>query len=175
MVTNQCKLKVKEIFKNNGIHYFILKNGEVEIMEELTNTHYQLIRKELEEFELIDDLKVIHLNKIKNVIIEIVHYSDQFQNIDIIDYLTHKLNMEYDYMSNLFFETYGTTIEYFFQSHKMERIKELMVYENLTLKKISQIMGYNNASQLSFQFKKTTGLAPSFFKSIKINRFKLIG
>jgi AraC-like DNA-binding protein len=115
----------------------------------------------------MDDKKAILIEKIKNVIIEMVHYTDELPETNFSDYLSKKLNYDYTYLSNLFSETEATTIEHFIMLHKIERVKELIIYDELNLTEIAFKLHYSSVSHLSNQFKKITGLTPSFFKSLK--------
>jgi AraC-like DNA-binding protein len=115
----------------------------------------------------MDDKKAILIEKIKNVIIEMVHYSDEMPKTNFSDYLSKKLEYDYTYLSNLFSETEATTIEHFIMLHKIERVKELIIYDELNLTEIAFKLHYSSVAHLSTQFKKITGLTPSFFKSLK--------
>ncbi len=120
--------------------------------------------------ELMDDRKSILIEKIKNIIVELVHYSDILPKTNLSDYLSDKLNYDYTYLANLFSEVHGTTIEKFFINHKIERVKELLVYDELNLKEIAYKLHYSSASHLSSQFKRVSGLTPSHFKQLKHKR-----
>ena len=120
--------------------------------------------------ELMDDKKAILIEKIKSVIIEMVHYDDEKPKTNFSDYLTKKLSYDYTYMANLFSEVTGITIEYFIIAHKIERVKELLIYDELNLTQISYKLNYSSVAHLSTQFKKATGLTPSFFKQLKRKR-----
>ena len=115
----------------------------------------------------MDDKKSILIERIKKVIVELVHYSEDPLNINFSDYLSQKLNYDYTYMANLFSESQGVTIEHFLIVHKIERVKELLVYDELNITEIAWKMHYSSVAHLSNQFKKITGLTPSFFKKIK--------
>lgn len=147
--------------------------GEVEIREEeLKATQFAELRKELLKFgfELLEDKKIILIEKIKNIIIEMIHYSDEPPVLNFSNYLSEKLNYDYNYLSNLFSEVKGSTIEHYIISHKIERAKELLVYNQLTLTEIAEKLHYSSVAHLSNQFKKVTGLTPSFFKKMKHKR-----
>jgi AraC-like DNA-binding protein len=165
-------MMVKEELRKLGLHFIVVDLGEVEIMEDLTTLQRDLLRAALLEsgLELMDDKKAVHIEKIKNVIIEMVHYSEEAIKINFSDYLSEKLKHDYTYMSNLFSEVQGTTIEQFIISHKVERIKELIIYDELNITEIAYKMNYSSVAHLSNQFKKVTGLSPTHFKQLKDKR-----
>lgn len=169
MVSTRCKMEVKEQLKKLGLHYIVVDLGEIEIMENLTMSQRELLKKALLDsgLELMDDKKAVLIEKIKNVIIEMVHHSDEVLKINFSSYLRDKLNHDYTYLSNLFSEVQGTTIEQYIISHKIERIKELIIYGELNVTEIAWKMGYSSVAHLSSQFKKVTGLSPSHFKQMK--------
>ncbi|MFM9987155.1 helix-turn-helix domain-containing protein [Flavobacterium sp.] len=172
MVSNRCKIVVKEILKEMNLHFVLVDLGEVEIMENLTPEQYELLKKELLEsgLELIDDKKSILIEKIKTIIIQMVHHSDEDLKINFSEYLSEKLHHNYNYIANLFSEVQGVTIEHFIINHKVEKIKELMIYGELTITEIAYKMNYSSVAHLSTQFKKVTGLSPSHFKQLKHKR-----
>lgn len=169
MVSLRCKLVVKEALESLGLHFVILELGIVEIMQDLTEEqHLQLYDILLKSgLELMDDKKSVLIEKIKNIIIEMVHYSDELPKVTYSDYISEKMGLDYTYLSKLFSEVRGITIEHFIIAHKIERVKELLLYDELNLTQISYIMNYSSVSHLSKQFKKVTGLTPSFFKKLK--------
>jgi AraC-like DNA-binding protein len=169
MVSLRCKLVVKEALESLGLHFVILELGIVEIMQDLTEAqHIQLHDILLKSgLELMDDKKSVLIEKIKNIIIEMVHYSDELPKVTYSDYISEKMGLDYTYLSKLFSEVRGITIEHFIIAHKIERVKELLLYDELNLTQISYIMNYSSVSHLSKQFKKVTGLTPSFFKKLK--------
>lgn len=169
MVSLRCKMVVKEALEKLGLHYVILELGCVEIMTDLTEVQRQQLQVTLQRagLELIDDKKAMLIEKIKNVIIEMVHYTDEFPKVNYSDYISEKLGLDYTHLSKLFSEIKGITIEHFIIAHKIERVKELLLYDELNLTQISYIMNYSSVSHLSKQFKKVTGLTPSFFKQLK--------
>ena len=133
MVSNRCKMAVKEELKRLGLHFILVELGEVEIMENITMHQREQLKKSLLDsgLELMDDRKAMLIEKIKNVIIQMVHHSDEVIKINFSDYLHEKLNHDYTYLANLFSEVQGTTIEQFMIAHKVERIKELIIYGEL--------------------------------------------
>ncbi len=163
---------VKTELKNLGLHYIVVDLGEVEIMEKITDEQRKLLQIALLEsgLELMDDKRAILIEKIKNVIIEMVHHSDELIKNNFSDYLSEKLRYDYTYLANLFSEVQGTTIEQFIISHKVERIKELIIYGELNISEIAWKMNYCTVSHLSNQFKKVTGLSPYHFKQLKDKR-----
>jgi len=169
MVSLRCKMVVKEALEKLGVHYVILELGTVEVMEDLTEVQREKLRKTLlmSGLELMDDKKAMLIEKIKNVIIEMVHYTDELPKINYSDYISEKLGLDYTHISKIFSEVKGITIEQFIIAHKIERVKELLLYDELNLTQISYIMNYSSVSHLSKQFKKVTGLTPSFFKLLK--------
>lgn len=169
MVSNRCKMLVKEELKNLGLHFVLVDMGVVDIMENISAEQREQISINLLKsgLELMDDKKAVLIEKIKNVIVEMVHYSDELPRTNFSEYLSEKLDHDYTYLSNLFSEMQGTTIEKFIISHKIERVKELIAYDELSLTEIAWKMHYSSVSHLSNQFKKITGLTPSFFKHLK--------
>ena len=172
MVSIRCKMLVKEELNKLGLHYLTVDLGEVAIMENITTNQRDQLKVALLDIglELMDYKKAILIEKIKNVIIEMVHYADELPDTNFSDYLSQKLNYDYTYLANLFKETEATTIEHFIILHKIERVKELLLYEELNLTQISYKLHYSSVAHLSNQFKKVTGLTPSFFKNMKHKR-----
>lgn len=146
--------------------------GEVETEKVLTHDELAQLQRALLKsgLELMDDKKAILIEKIQNIIVEMIHFSDETPALNFSNYLSEKLNYDYHYLSNLFSEVKGTTIEQYIISHKIERAKELLVYNELTLTQIAEKLHYSNVAHLSNQFKKVTGLTPSFFKKMKHKR-----
>jgi AraC-like DNA-binding protein len=172
MVCIRCKMVVKSELEKLGLHYVSVDLGETEIMEEISPeqlTHLSMALKKT-GLELLDDKKSILVEKIKTIIIELVHYADEQININLSDYLSEKLNHNYTYLANLFSEVKGTTIEQFYLAHKIEKVKELLVYDQLNLTEIAWKMHYSSVAHLSNQFKKMTGLTPTHFKNLKNKR-----
>ncbi len=172
MVSNRCKMLVKEELKRLNLHFILVDLGEVEIMEELSPESRQELSEALAEsgLELMEDKKSIIIEKIKTVIINMVHHSDELLKVNFSDFLSEKLNYDYTYLANLFSEVQGTTIGHFLISHKIERIKELIIYDELNITEIAWKMNYSSVAHLSNQFKKETGLTPSHFKQLKTKR-----
>lgn len=172
MVSLRCKMMVKEELKKLGLHFILVNLGEVEIMENLSDEKRAELKNALLQsgLELMDDKRAILIEKIKNLIIEMVHHSDEMIKVNLSDYLSEKLNHDYTYLANLFSEVQGTTIEHFMILHKVERIKELIIYDEMNISEIAWKMNYSSVAHLSNQFKKVTGLSPSHFKQLKDKR-----
>jgi AraC-like DNA-binding protein len=172
MVSNRCKIAVKDELKKLGLHFIVVDLGEVEIMETLSDEQREQLKEALlcSGLELMDDKSAILIEKIKNIIIEKVHHTDDMIKTNFSDFLSEKLNHDYTYLSNLFSEVQGTTIEHFIILHKIERIKELIIYDELNITEIAWKMNYSSVAHLSNQFKKMTGLSPSHFKQLKKKR-----
>ena len=172
MVCIRCKMVVKEELTKLGFHFTSVELGEAEVIEDLSAEQHQQVKAALLKsgLELMDDKKSILIQKIKNVIIDLVHHSDEPLTINFSNYLSRKLNYDYTYLANLFSEVQGTTIEKFLIAHKIERVKELLVYNELSLTEIAYRMHYSSVAHLSAQFKKVTGLTPSHFKQLKNKR-----
>jgi AraC-like DNA-binding protein len=168
MVSLRCKLMVKDALNRIGIPYKSINLGEVELAENISEQHREQLQKVLLKsgLELMDDKKAILIEKIKLIVIEMVHYSDEIPKVNFSEYLSEKLDLDYTYLSNLFSENQGLTIEHFVILHKIERAKELIIYDEKNLSEIANILHYSSVSHLSNQFKKITGLTPTFFKSI---------
>ncbi len=168
-VSNRCKLIVKSELKKLGLHFINLELGEVEILENISDEKLILLNTGLRKtgLELLDDKKSMLVEKIKIIIIELVHYSEELLKINFSDYLSEKLNYDYTYLANLFSENQSTTIEHFYLTHKIERVKELMIYDELNITQIADKLHYSSVAHLSNQFKKMTGLTPSQYKQLK--------
>lgn len=174
MVCNRCIMAVQQVFENLGYQPVLISLGNVETKDPIPDNNLELLRKSLESygFELIDDTKSRIIEKIKNVIIQSVHHNNEDLKINYSSYIESHLNRDYAYLSSLFSEVEGTTIEKYIILQKIERVKELLVYDELTLSEIAYKMGYSNVAYLSGQFKKVTGLTPSHFKQVKENKRK---
>ena len=172
MVSLRCIMLVKEELKKLGLHYATVELGVVDIMENITENQYTILKKNLQKsgLELLDDKKSILIEKIKAVIIEMVHYADELPNVNYSEYISTKLNYDYTYLSNIFSEVKGITIQQYIIIHKIEKVKELLLYNELNLTEISYKLHYSSVAHLSNQFKKITGLSPSFYKQLKQKR-----
>ena len=169
MVSNRCKMAVKAELDKLGLHYIVVDLGEIEIKEDITPEQHEQLKYNLllSGLELMDDKKAILIEKIKTIIVEMVHYGDEVPKVNFSDFISTKLNFDYTYLANLFSEVTGTTIEHFIIAHKIERVKELLLYDELNLTEIAYKLNYSSVAHLSNQFKKVTGLTPSFYKHLK--------
>lgn len=176
MVCNRCKTAVQNEFEKIGVVPVSIELGEVETSQELTQKQLSELENSLKHigFELIDDKKSQLIEQIKNEIIRLVHHSEEIENTNLSTILSSKLHYEYNYLSNLFSEVEGTTIEKYFISQRIEKVKEFLVYDELSLSEIANQMGYSSVAYLSSQFKKVTGLTPTFYKSLKESKRKNI-
>ena len=174
MVSLRCKMMVKEELRKLGINYVSLDLGTVEILEAITEKQRMQLSKNLLKsgLELLEDKKSILIEKIKNVITEMIHYSDELPKVNYSDYISEKLDHNYTYLANTFSEVTGITIQQYIIIHKIERVKELILYDELNLSEISYKLHYSSPAHLSNQFKKVTGLTPSFYKKMKQKRNK---
>ena len=176
MVCDRCKMLVKSELDKLGLNFSSVELGEVEIFENLTYEQLTYLDRELRKrgLELMDDKRSILVEHIKTIIIELVHYKEDQIKVNLSDYLSEKLDHNYTYLANLFSVVKGTTIEKFYLSHKIERVKELLVYDELNLSEIANKMHYSSVAHLSNQFKKMTGLTPTHFKHLKLKRRKAL-
>lgn len=163
---------VKEELKKLGLHFILVELGEVEVMENISEKLQKQLKEALSHsgLELIDNKRAVLIEKIKVVIMEMIHYSDELPKVNYSDYISEKLNYDYTYLSNLFSEVRGVTIQQYIIVHKIERAKELILYDELNLTQISYKLHYSSVAHLSNQFKKVTGLSPSHFKKLKDRR-----
>ena len=176
MVCLRCKMVVKEELLKLGLHFVTIELGEVEVMENISAGQRDQLKAALLKsgLEVMDDKKSVLIQQIKTAIIELVHYSKEPLIIKCSEFLSTKLNYDYTYLANLFSEVQGTTIEKFLITHKIERVKELLIYDELNLTEIAYLMHYSSVSHLSAQFKKVTGLTPTHFKQLKDKRRSLL-
>jgi len=174
MVCHRCRMVVKQELEKQGLHALTVELGEVELSDSISDTQRKQLNTALEQlgFELIDDKKSKIIERIKTLIVELVHQRDNDINTNLSDYLVAQLHHDYHYLSNLFSEVEGTTIEKYFIAQKIEKVKELLVYDELSLSEIAFQLNYSSVAYLSSQFKKVTGLTPSHFKTIKGNKRK---
>ena len=172
MVSLRCKLLVKSELNKMNIKFKCVELGEADLEEGISHEQIEQLKNVLLKsgLELMDDKKAMLVEKIKNIIVEIVHYSDESPQINFSHFISMKLNHNYTYLSNLFSEVTGTTIEHYTITHKIEKVKELIIYDELNLTQIALQLNYSSVAHLSNQFKKITGLTPSFFKKLKSKR-----
>ncbi len=176
MVSQRCKILVKEELKKLGLHFIVVDLGEIEIMETITPELREQLKIVLLEsgLELMDDKRAILIERIKNVITQMIHHSDELPVNNYSDYISQKMEYDYTYLSNIFSEIKGITIQQFIIINKIERVKELILYDELNLTEISYKLNYSSVAHLSNQFKKITGLSPTHFKQLKDKRRKPI-
>ncbi len=169
MVSNRCKILVKEELKKLNLHFIVVDLGEVEIMENITLEQRELLKLALVDtgLELMDDKRSILIERIITVIIDMVHHADEWPQINYSDFISKKLQHDYTYLSNIFSAVKGITIQQFIIIHKIELAKELLMYDELNLTEISYKLNYSSVAHLSNQFKKITGLTPTQFKNLK--------
>lgn len=172
MVSLRCKMMVRDELDKLGLRYRVIDLGMVDMLDEVTEQQHQQLKINLLKsgLELLDDKRSILIEKIKNVIIEMIHYSEEVPKTNYSDYLSEKLDYDYTYLSNVFSEVKGITIQQYIILNKIEKVKELLLYDELNLTEISYKLHYSSAAHLSNQFKKITGLSPSFFKKLKKKR-----
>ncbi len=172
MVCIRCQMVVKTELEKLGIRYVNVKIGEADITENITPGQVKQLDVALRKSGLLlmDDKRSVLVEKIKNAIIELVHYTEEQIKVNLSDYLSEKLNYDYTYLANLFSEVKGITVEKFYLTHKIEKVKELLVYDELNLTEIAFKLHYSSVAHLSNQFKKFTGLTPSHFKKLKHKR-----
>jgi AraC-like DNA-binding protein len=169
MVCNRCIAAVKNELKTAGYNVLDISLGEATVKEELSGEKLKQLDQSLHKlgFELIEDRKSRIIEQIKNEIVYLVHHSGEVLNTNLSAWLADKLHYDYTYLSNLFSEVEGTTIEKYYIAQRIEKVKELLVYNELTLSEIADALGYSSTAYLSSQFKKVTGLTPTFYKSVK--------
>ncbi|HJV19921.1 MAG TPA: helix-turn-helix domain-containing protein [Sediminibacterium sp.] len=174
MVSLRCKMMVKEELKKLGIHYAIVDLGMVDLLQNITEEQRAAFKTNLlaSGLELLEDQKSILIERIKNIITEMIHYSDELPDTNYSEYISKKTRHDYTYLSNIFSEVKGITIQQFIIMHKIERVKELLLYDELNLTEISYKLHYSSVAHLSNQFKKVTGLSPSYYKKLKEKRTK---
>lgn len=172
MVSLRCKMMVQQELEKLGLKYVVVELGMVKILEDITLEQRELLKKNLllSGLELLDDKKNILIERIKNVITEMIHYSDEIPTVNYSEYISEKLEYDYTYLSNIFSEVKGITIQQYIIFLKIEKVKELMLYNELNLTEISYKLHYSSVAHLSNQFKKITGLSPSYYKQLKRKR-----
>lgn len=172
MVSLRCKMIVTEALGQMGLRHAAVELGMVEILDTISEEQRNTLKTELlrSGLELLDDKRSILIERIKNVITEMIHYSDELPKVNYSDFISEKLGYDYTYLSNIFSEVKGVTIQQFIIVNKIERVKELLLYDELNLTEISYKLHYSSVAHLSNQFKKVTGLSPSFFKQLKQKR-----
>ncbi|MFA5670351.1 MAG: AraC family transcriptional regulator [Balneolaceae bacterium] len=174
MVSLRCKMMVKEELKKLGLKYIIVDLGMAEVLEDITIQQREKLKANLLKsgLELLDDKKSILIERIVSVIVEMIHHTDEIPNVNYSDYISEKLGLDYTYLANTFSEVKGITIQQFIIIHKIEKVKELLLYDELNLTEISYKLHYSSVAHLSGQFKKVTGLTPTFYKQLKKKRLQ---
>jgi len=169
MVCGRCKMVVKSELDKLGLQTISVELGEVELQDDITDSQKEILLKNLQAlgFDFIDDKKSKTIEKIKNLIVDLVHHKNNELKVNLSDYLVENLNQDYSTLSNLFSEIENTTIEKYFISQKIEKVKELLIYNELSLSEIADMLNYSNVAHLSNQFKKITGFTPTYFKQLK--------
>ncbi|MCC5942127.1 MAG: helix-turn-helix transcriptional regulator [Balneolaceae bacterium] len=174
MVSLRCKMFVKDELQKLGLNSDSVELGMVEVQDDISDEQIEAFASNLEKggLELLDDKRNILVEKIKNVIIEMVHFTEELPKVNDSDFISEKLGYDYTYLSNTFSEVKGVTIQQYIIMHKIERVKELLLYDELTLTEIAWKLDYSSVAHLSNQFKKVTGLTPTYFKELKRKREK---
>ncbi len=172
MVSLRCKMLVKEELNKLGLTHFNVELGSVEIKEDVSSEKLEVLRLKLlrSGLDLLEDSKSILIERIKSIIIEMIHYEEEIPKVNYSIYISEKMDYDYTYLANTFSEVKGITIQQYIIFHKIEKVKELLLYEQYTLTEISHILHYSSVGHLSNQFKKVTGLSPSYYKELKYKR-----
>lgn len=172
MVSLRCKMVVHQELERLDIKNAVVDLGTVELSDDLTLEQRQILKENLLKtgLEVLDDKKSILIEKIKNVVIEMIHYSEALPKENFSDYVSEKLGYDYTYLANTFSEVKGMTLQHFIIINKVEKVKELLLYDELNLTEISYKLNYSSVGHLSNQFKKITGLSPSYYKQLKQKR-----
>lgn len=172
MVSHRCKLKVKEELHKLNIRYVVVDLGVVELFKDISPEMRELLKVNLKKsgLELLDDKRSIIIERIQNAVVEMIHHSGELPKINFSEHISEKIGLDYTYLSNMFAEVRGITLQNFIIMHKIEKVKELLFYDELNLSEISYLLQYSSVAHLSAQFKKITGLTPSFYKRLKKSR-----
>lgn len=176
MVSNRCKMVVREELKRLGLHFIFVELGEIEVMENISEEKKEILKMELHKsgLELLDNLNAILIENIKNTIIELIYKTDDLLKINYNNYLSEKFKMNYNYLSDLFVNVQGIKINQYILNHKIERIKEMIIYDELSILEIAQKLNFSNIADLYVQFKKATGLSPYNFKLLRVKKNNII-
>ncbi|MBU2557025.1 MAG: helix-turn-helix domain-containing protein [Bacteroidetes bacterium] len=172
MVSLRCKMVVKQELKKLGLWYVFVDLGSVEISGDITDEQRQQLKANLSKsgLELLDDKKSILIERIKNAVIEMIHYDEALPKINLSSFISQKIGYDYTYLSNIFSEVKGITLQQYIIMHRIEKVKELLLYDDLSLTEIAYRLQYSSVAHLSNQFKKVTGLTPSYYRQLKQNR-----
>lgn len=176
MVSLRCKIVVRDVLQKMGLHHISIDVGMVEILEDITLTQHKQLGEQLLScgLELLDDKRQIFIERINSVISEMIQGLDELPIKNYSSYISEKMQYDYTYLSNLFSEVRGITIQQFIIIHKIEKAKELLMYDELNLTEIAYKLHYSSVGHLSNQFKKTTGLSPKYFKQLKKSRYRIL-
>lgn len=174
MVSHRCKMMVKKELKKLGLHCVTVDLGLIEIFEDITPEQKKQLKTNLKKsgLELLDDKRSILVESIKVLIIEMIHYNDEEAIINYSDYISEKLGYDYTYLANVFSEVKGITIQQYIILNKIERAKEIILYDQLSLKEIAYKLNYSSLSHFSKQFKRITGLTPAYYRELASKRRK---
>ena len=169
MVSQRCKMVVKEELTKLGLNVLQVELGVAEVSEYLSSTQYKQLHLSLlaSGLELLDDKRGILVEQIKTTVIEMVHYATEAPRSNSSTFVSKKLGYNYTYLSNIFSEVKGMTLQQYIILHRIERVKELLLYDELNLTEIAYRLHYSSVAHLSNQFKKITGLTPSYFKKMR--------
>jgi AraC-like DNA-binding protein len=176
MVTIQSKMVVKSELTKLGISFKTIDFGSVEVVENINPQQKKELESNLKKsgLLLLNDTQANLLEKVKEEISEVIHNNDELPKVNFSDYLSQRLNHDYNAIAKLFAETEGKTIEHYILINKIEKVKELILYKNLKVNQIAQKLQYKSPEQLSKQFKKITGVTPSYFKSLREKKQSLL-
>lgn len=176
MVSLRCKMMVKEALDHLGLRYHSIDLGFVELWEDIPEALNRQLKIDLLQcgLELLDDKRSILIERIKNAIVDMIHYADEPPTINYSDFISQKLGYDYTYLANMFSEVKGITIQQFIITHKIEKVKELLLYDELNLTEIAYNLNYSSVGHLSAQFKKVTGLTPSFYKKLRYKKRNML-
>jgi len=171
MISLNAKTRAMAVMKSLGLHPVVADIGEVEIPDNVSSKKYDLLRRALrrEDFDVVNNKETILAEKIRYLVIEMIHYSEELPEINFSDYISTKLHLDYTYLSRCFSKINDITIQQFIIAQKIERVKQLLLYNDLTLSEIAWRLQYSSTSHLSSQFKKVTGLTPSLYKKKRLS------
>lgn len=174
MVSQRCKMAVKEVLKDMGLHFVFVDLGVVETMEELSVEQRQQLKTTLLELglELMEDKRAELVQQVKKLILDMIYQAEEEMKMSFTTYLSEQTGHDYPHLAGLFLESQGMTIQQFMITHKVERVKELIIYGELSISEITWKMNYSSVAHLSNQFKKITGLTPTHFKQLKEKRLQ---
>jgi YesN/AraC family two-component response regulator len=172
MVSLRCKLMVKDELEKLNIKYVVIDLGVAELFEDISHEQRETLKENLLKsgLELLDDKRSIIIERIQNIVVDMIHFSNELPKINYSNYISEKLGYDYTYLSNMFAEVKGITLQNYIIMHKIEKVKELLLYNQINLTEIAHLLQYSSVAHLSNQFKKITGLTPSFYKQLKTKR-----